>query len=91
MFLEVVSHTRNVSGDFETVSETNASDLADSGVWLLRSLGGDLNAYAALERRREETRAVGDGVEGTREGDGLGLPLETLPIGLRKLINCRHL
>ena len=90
MFLEIVPHSRDISGDFHTVRKADAGDLADSRVRLLRSLGCYLDANAALEWRREEDRAVLDAVESARQGHGLRLPLETRAIGFRKLIDRWH-
>jgi hypothetical protein len=50
VLLEVVTFTANVCPNFLTVSQTNTSDFAESGVWFLWSLGSNLDANATLER-----------------------------------------
>jgi len=90
VLLEVVAHARDVGGHFDAVREAHAGDLADSRVRLLRGLGGHLDADAALEWSREERRSVLDRVEGARQSDRLGLGLESLPVGLGKLIDGGH-
>jgi hypothetical protein len=57
VLLEVVADAWDVGGDFETVRETNAANLTESGVRLLRSrgvnAGADTSALrAALQRWR---------------------------------------
>jgi len=71
VFLEVVSLSWNVCRNFNAVGEANTSDLADSGVWLLWSLCGYFDAYAALEWSGEKDRSVLKRVECTRECDRL--------------------
>lgn len=90
VLLKVVSHSRNVGGDFHAIGQANASNLTDSGVRLLRGLGRNFDANTALERSREKYRMILDRIEGTRQSHGLGLPLETLPIVFCQLIDCRH-
>ena len=50
VFLEVVRLARDVGGDFHTVREAYASDLADSRVRLAGSLRGYLGAHTTLKR-----------------------------------------
>jgi hypothetical protein len=82
VFLEIVTHSWDISGNFETVSEANASNLADSGVRLLWGLGSDFDANTTLERSREITRPVLNRIESTSQSNRLRLTLETLPMRL---------
>src|SRR5262245_16657884 len=50
VLLEAVAFTRDVSSHFHRVRQTNASDLAEGRVWLLRCHRPDLDANAALLR-----------------------------------------
>jgi hypothetical protein len=49
VLLEVVTFTANVSPNFLTVGQTNTSDLAESGVRFLWSLGCNFNTNTTLE------------------------------------------
>src|ERR1700676_4064788 len=56
VFLKVVTFTRNVADDFETVGEAHLGDLAERRVRLLRGRGVDARAHAALLRRLLQRR-----------------------------------
>lgn len=90
VLLEVVTHAGHVSGHFHAIGQAHAGNLADGRVGLLRRFGRDLDADAALERRREETRAIGDRVESARQGDRFGLPLEALAMRFGELVYRWH-
>src|SRR3984957_11775790 len=56
VFLKVVTFTRNVADDFETVGQAHLGDLAERRVRLLRGRGVDARAHAALLRRLLQRR-----------------------------------
>ncbi len=58
VLLEVVTDTRDVGGDFDSVGETDTGDLAERRVRLLRRRGIDARANAALLRTRLERRRL---------------------------------
>lgn len=45
-----MAHTGDISGNFHAVGQTDASDLAQSGVRFLRGGGGYFNADTLFER-----------------------------------------
>src|SRR4051794_32648541 len=45
VLLKIVTFIRNVRNHFVAVGEANLRNLTDSGVWLLRRTGHDLNAH----------------------------------------------
>ncbi len=51
VLLQVVAFAADVSPDFVAVAKADAGDFTKRRVRLLRRLGGDLHANAALERR----------------------------------------
>lgn len=58
VFLKVVSFARDVGSDFHAVCESDTGNLADCGVRLSWSLGGDLGADTALEGRSIKSGAI---------------------------------
>src|SRR5262249_55382283 len=58
VLLEVVADARDVGGHLDAVGEADARDLAERGVRLLRRLGEDADADAALLRAVLQRRAL---------------------------------
>src|SRR4026207_38861 len=77
VFLEVMSFTRDVRSDLESIRETHARDLTESRIGLLWRRGVHAGADSAL---------LGIGLEGRRFFFLLYVPA-TLP---DELIDCRH-
>lgn len=75
MLLEVVPLARDVGGNLQPVGEADASDFADSGVWLARGHRGHLGADATLKRGRVENRAVLERIKTPRQRGRLGFAL----------------
>ena len=59
VLLEVVADARDVGRDFDPVRQTNAGNLAERRVRLLRGRGVDARADAALLRARLQRRRLG--------------------------------
>jgi len=59
VFLQVVSFTRDVGGDFDTAGETNACNLAQRGVGLLGGGGEHARADTATLRGPLQCRRLG--------------------------------
>src|SRR5436305_8836890 len=78
MFLEVVLFAGDVGGDFLAVGESDAGDLSQGGVGLLRGHCLDLKAHAALLRAGDKVFDLVD----LRQGSARLLD---------ELINRRHL
>jgi hypothetical protein len=83
VFLEVMALTRNISGDFHTISQTDTGNLAKSGVRLLRSSSLNQETYPALKRSRVEYWFILKGVEAAGHSDRLGLLHYLLAISFR--------
>ena len=81
----------DVGGDLHPVGETDAGDLADSGVRLARGLGGHLGADTALEWRGIKGRAVLERIKATGERRHGRLRRFALTASLGELIYCCHL
>src|SRR5690348_11130982 len=58
VLLEVVTDTRDVSGDLDAAGETHAGDLPEGGVRLLRGGGVDAGADASALRRSLQGRRL---------------------------------
>jgi len=71
VFLEVVTLSRDVGGDFHAIRQAYASDLTDSRVWLARRLGSDARADTTFEGCRIEARAILEGIETTTKSHRL--------------------
>src|SRR6476620_9992169 len=78
VLLEVVAHTRDVSGDLDAARQAHAGDLAEGRVRLLR--GGGVDAGA-------DTAALGRTLQGGR----LVLRHLVLAALADQLVDCRHL
>lgn len=77
VLLQIVTDSRNVSGNFHSVREPDSRDLAQSGVRFLRRLSPDYKAYTALLRV-------------ALKGRRLGLFLDVLSAFSYKLANSRQ-
>lgn len=91
VFLEIVSHARNISRDLHTVREAHTRNLANGRVRLARSFRGHLRADTALKGRRIIGRAILERIKtaGEREHTRLGR-LVLAPLS-GKLIDGGHL
>jgi len=58
VLLEVMAFATDVAGNFETVGQTHACNLAKSGIGLLRCGRVDTCAYAALLRATFQCRDI---------------------------------
>jgi hypothetical protein len=63
VLLQVVAFSRDISGDFHAIGQTNPGDLSESGVRLLRGRGRNFDTDASLERSRVEDRSVIEDIE----------------------------
>ena len=91
VLLQVVTFAGDVGGHFHAVSETNASDLTDSGVRLARCLSRHLRANAAFERRRIKSGAILERIKTASERRLTRLRRFVLTSSLGQLIDCGHL
>src|SRR3989344_83898 len=73
VFLEIVSLTGDIGSNFRTVSETDASNLTNSGVRLLGGLGSYLSSYSSLEGGIIGDRAILESIETAGKSHRLGL------------------
>ena len=90
VFLEVVSHSRDVGGDFHTIGKADTGNLPNSGVRLTGGFGGDLRADASLERSIEKDRPVLEDVKALRERRSLGLVRSGFSLAFDELVDGRH-
>src|SRR3989338_497618 len=74
MLLQIMADTRNISGDFHAVRQTDAGNFPQSRVWLFWGGGGDFDTDPALKRRafRQLVRAPLKQVKPAVQGRGFG-------------------
>ena len=91
MFLEIVPFARNIGRNFHPVGEPDAGNLADSGVWLTRRLGGHLGADPAFEGRGVIGRTILERIKTAGKRRHCRLRRSTLAPFPGKLVDGGHL
>lgn len=90
VFLQVVSHAGDVGGNFHAVRQTDAGNLADSGVRLARGLGRYFRADASLKRRVEIHRPILQDIKALGERRSLALARSLKSLAFNELVDGRH-
>jgi hypothetical protein len=92
MFLQVMTFSHDVSGDFVLVRQTHTGDLSESGVRLFRSHGCDLNANSALLRAAafQIHHLSRQGIEGVHQSWSFTFTLADFSGTANELVNGWH-
>ena len=81
----------NVGGDFHAIGQADASDFADSRVWLSWGFGRDFRAHAALKRRWKVNRAIFERIKRALKSNSFRLSEGLFSFSSDQLICRRHM